>query len=81
VEALSRGDRIRCSFYLPDGTHITTEGAVTRAVPGAAGQDVQRYGVHFRDMSKNDATAVASFVEKEWRRRRDAAESGRARIA
>lgn len=81
AEALSRGDQIRCSFYLPDGTHITTEGAVTRAVPGAGGQDAQRYGVHFRRISQENAAAVASFVEKEWRRRRSAAEEGRSRIA
>jgi len=81
AEALSRGDRIRCSFYLPDGTHITTDGAVVRAVPGASGPDSQRYGVHFLAMSKADASSVSAFVEKEWSRRREAGAVGRSRIA
>jgi DNA-binding NarL/FixJ family response regulator len=79
TETLSPGNRIRCAFTLPDGKRIATDGAVMRVVAGEA--DSRRYGIHFLSMAKSDTAAIASFVEKEWRLRREGGAGGRSRIA
>jgi DNA-binding NarL/FixJ family response regulator len=74
AEVLSPGDRIQCSFFLPDGTRVAAEGTVVRTVPGTGGLPSQKYGVQFLGMSQADESAISSFVERELKRQQESAE-------
>lgn len=56
---LNNGDRINCSFYLPDSAHITAEGEVVRTVAGAG---TSAYGVRFTALSPAHQQAIDRFI-------------------
>ncbi len=64
TEALAPGSRIACSFRLPDGTHISTDGDVARAIAPGAGDVFHRYGVRFINIAPEAEASIASFVHK-----------------
>lgn len=71
AEILSPGDRIHCSFFLPDGIRVATESTVVRTMPGTSDLLSQKYGVQFLGMSKTDESAISSFVERELKRQQE----------
>lgn len=62
--ALRQGDRISCSFYLPDEntTHIETTGEIVRAMGPVQGQETNRYGILFVDLSEEARLALQAFL-------------------
>lgn len=68
-ETLAHGDRLSCSFYLPDGTKVNAQGEIVRAAQEAWSKTNQ-YGVKFTDMIPGIKTAIEAFINKE-RQQRD----------
>jgi len=68
-EDLEPGDRLTCSFYLPDGTRIQASGEVVRAAAQGAGSDGNLYGIKFTDLDERQRTALALFIEREYQYR------------
>ena len=69
AENLALGDRIACSFYLPDGTRVSASGDVARS-PNADPQTRQnRYGIRFNGLAPAAKDALAAFVDRELRQR------------
>lgn len=62
---LFEGDSIRCSFYLPDSTHITTNAEVIRMLEKATEHDTNGYAIEFIGLSANFNAAIEAFIEKE----------------
>ena len=62
--SFNQGDRIFCSFYLPDAdtTHIQATGEIVRIIPSAAGSDARRYGIHFLDLTREAQQAIDTFL-------------------
>jgi DNA-binding response OmpR family regulator len=65
-EDFSRGDRIACSFHLPDGRRVSADGNVVRSFRDRA-SDVGHYGVRFQALGEGSQAAIASFIE--WNRK------------
>ena len=68
TENLLQDDPITCSFYLPDGKHISASGEIVRAIKHISSTEVNRYGIRFVSPAPDPESALASFVEKEVRR-------------
>jgi CheY-like chemotaxis protein len=67
-EHLALGERIACSFYLPDGNRLSASGEIVRVVKENSGMDVNHYGLRFLSLSPDAETAITSFVDKELKR-------------
>lgn len=61
---LSEGDTIRCSFSLPDSTHITTTTEIVRVLLKETEHDTNRYGINFTDLSADTISAIEGLVKK-----------------
>ncbi len=61
---LSRGDRLTCSFFLPDAKRITVESEVVRVIGRADKSDTKLYGVKFDHVSPEDVASIEAFVKK-----------------
>jgi CheY-like chemotaxis protein len=66
------GDRVVCSFVLPDGSLIRAKGEVSRTLPTGPGAKANRYGIHFRDLTANDRMAIEAFLDSPARKKRPA---------
>ena len=64
-EAIAKGDRIVCSFYLPDGRKVSAQGEVARSFRQNDAPDVTFYGIRFRSFDPGSEAAIAAFVERE----------------
>ena len=62
--SFNQGDRIFCSFYLPDAdtTHVQATGEIVRIIPSAPGSDARRYGIHFLDLTQEAQQAIDAFL-------------------
>lgn len=63
-KVLAKGDRVACSFFLPDSKQIKTSGEIVRVIkrtPGTAGNN---YGVKFDSISPDAKAAIETFVER-----------------
>ncbi len=65
-EDMQPGDRVSCSFYLPDGTQIRAAGEVARAAGKDAASGENLYGVKFIDISDRHKALLETFVEREY---------------
>ncbi|MDH5202389.1 MAG: PilZ domain-containing protein [Nitrospirota bacterium] len=63
---LYESDTIKCSFSLPDSTHITTNAEIVRVLEKETKHDTNRYGVKFIDLSTHFTSAIEAFVEKQY---------------
>ena len=63
-QKLDQGTAISCSFYLPDGTRVSTQGEVVRTVVQKGLQTENRYGIKFRDTFFEDKKAIERFIAK-----------------
>ena len=61
-EHLSMGDGIFFSFFLPDGTHISGYGEITRTAQTDPRLDSFFYGVKFTSIESGNKTAIESVV-------------------
>jgi c-di-GMP-binding flagellar brake protein YcgR len=58
------GTTISCSFYLPHGTRVSTQGEVVRAVAQDAQQTTDLYGIKFTDTHDEDKKAIERFIAR-----------------
>ncbi len=63
-EQLLKGDGVFFSFFLPDGTHVTGYGEITRVVEQTSAPDAFFYGIKFTNIDPSDQSAIESAVEK-----------------
>jgi DNA-binding response OmpR family regulator len=63
-ERLDPGERIACSFFLPDGQHLSAAARVVRIVKPAAEHDSIHYGIRFESLAPEAEYAIAAFIEK-----------------
>jgi CheY-like chemotaxis protein len=64
---LKKGDKITCSFFLPNSVRIATEGEIVRIVKKEDGS--KDYGVRFIDMAPSVESQIELFIQK-WRERK-----------
>jgi CheY-like chemotaxis protein len=64
---LNKGDKITCSFFLPNSIRIVAEGEVVRT--GEKEDGSKNYGVRFADIPRPVETQIESFIEH-WRERK-----------
>ena len=69
-EDMEPGDRIACSFYIPDGTRVRATGEVVRVVEQESGAGDNFYGIKFIDISGEHRAALDAFIERKYRRDR-----------
>jgi DNA-binding response OmpR family regulator len=62
-QALRKGDKIACSFFLPAGTRIQTAAEVVRSIRQARGSRPYQYGLRFIHLTPEAKRALAAFVE------------------
>jgi CheY-like chemotaxis protein len=67
LEILNRGDKVTCSFFLPNSIRIVIEGEIVRLMEEKKG--LKCYGVRFVDIPSSVELQIASFIES-WRKRR-----------
>ncbi len=60
--ALSIGDRIKCSLFLPGGSQIAFTGEIIRAEKSAS-EGLNYYGVRFTSISEDSREAIDYFVK------------------
>jgi hypothetical protein len=63
-EPLSQGDGVFFSFFLPNGTHVTGYGEITRVVPPATLHDVLLYGIRFTNIDPDVQSAIDAVINK-----------------
>lgn len=61
-ELLSPGDGIFFSFFLPDGTHVSGYGEITRTAQTDPRLESFLYGVRFTNIGSGDRSAIESVV-------------------
>jgi DNA-binding NtrC family response regulator len=61
---LSPENRISCSFYLPDGTRINTQGDVVRVLK-QAGSNGTLYGIRYTNIPAESQAKIDAFVQKD----------------
>jgi c-di-GMP-binding flagellar brake protein YcgR len=61
---LSLRDCISCSFYMPDGTQINTQGEIVR-VFNKTGFNATFYGIRFTNIPAESQAKIEAFVQKE----------------
>jgi CheY-like chemotaxis protein len=63
-EPLSKGAGTFFSFFLPNGTHISGYGEITRIVQSHTDPDMFQYGIKFTDIEPDVKKALESAVKK-----------------
>lgn len=58
------GMTLSCSFYLPDGTRVSTSGEVVRTVTQNGQQTTNLYGIKFTNTGVEDKKAIERFIAK-----------------
>jgi hypothetical protein len=61
---LAKGDRVKCSFFLPGAMRMTTNGEIVRDLKQTAGSKNRQYGIKFSPLSLEAAAAIEDFIEK-----------------
>jgi CheY-like chemotaxis protein len=61
---LSLRNCISCSFYMPDGTQINTQGEIVR-VMNKIGSNATFYGIRFTNIPAESQAKIDAFVQKE----------------
>jgi DNA-binding response OmpR family regulator len=63
-KVFEKGDRLSCSFFLPDSAQIKTNGEIVRVMKQAAGSKTFQYGVKFSELPAEAKSAIEVFVER-----------------
>jgi hypothetical protein len=61
---LSLGNCISCSFYMPDGTQINTQGEIVRVL-NKTGSNATFYGIRFANIPAESQAKIEEFVQKD----------------
>ncbi len=62
----AKGDRLACSFFLPDSRQLVAHGEVVRALKQPAQKSLYRYGIKFIELAPEVKAAIETFVEKKY---------------
>ncbi len=57
------GDRLSCSFFLPDMSQVQTTGEIVRTITPAPGVKSNWYGVHFLEVSPDAEKILETFID------------------
>lgn len=57
------GDRLSCSFFLPDMTQIQIAGEIVRTIQPVPGVVANWYGLHFLDVSPDVEKSLEAFID------------------
>ncbi len=63
-KSFKEGDRIICSFFLPESKQITAAGEVVRVMKQAAKTAMKQYGVKFDRLLPDAKAAIENFVTR-----------------
>jgi CheY-like chemotaxis protein len=63
-KVFEKGDRLSCSFFLPDSAQIKTSGEVVRVIKPVAGSKNCQYGLKFFMLPAEAKSAIEVFVER-----------------
>ena len=63
-EPLLKGDGVFFSFFLPNGTHVTGYGEITRVVLPVKQHDVLLYGIKFTNIDPVVQSAIDAVINK-----------------
>ena len=63
AQLFTLGDRLSCSFYLPNMTQIQIVGEIVRTIQPAPGVDGNWYGVHFLDLSPDAEKTLEAYID------------------
>jgi hypothetical protein len=61
---LSPQSCISCSFYLPDGTKVNTQGEVVRVLK-QAGSNETLYGIRYTNIAAESKAKIEAYVTRE----------------
>jgi len=61
---IQEGDRLTCSFFLPESRQITVPAEVVRKIVQVDKSGAKRYGVRFEKMNIETRNAIESFVQR-----------------
>ncbi len=59
---LKEGDRVTCSFFLPESKQIVVAGEIIRSIHNAQKAGVKRHGVRFEKLTPDAKAAIENFV-------------------
>jgi CheY-like chemotaxis protein len=59
-----KGDRLSCSFFLPDSAQIKATGEIVRVMKQVAGSKTCQYGIRFSALPAESKSAIEVFVER-----------------
>ena len=62
IQTFNRGDKLSCSFFLPNLTQIQLTGEIIRIIQPVPGVDANWYGVHFLNLSPHAAKILEAFI-------------------
>ncbi|HXY54439.1 MAG TPA: PilZ domain-containing protein [Nitrospirota bacterium] len=63
-KTIPHGDRVICSFFLPESIRIQATGEIVRIPQQATGATLKQYGVKFSNLTHEAKQALEAFVEK-----------------
>jgi DNA-binding response OmpR family regulator len=63
-KVFEKGDRLACSFFLPDSAQIKTNGEIVRVTRQIAGSKNSQYGVRFSTLTAEAKSAIEDFVDR-----------------
>ncbi len=63
-KVFAKGDRLACSFFLPDSAQIKTNGEIVRVIQQDEGSKTCQYGVQFSTLPPDAKSAIEIFVER-----------------
>lgn len=61
---LEKGERLLCSFHIPDSVRIRAEAEVVRVVRRYLDADITEYGIRFSKIKKEFREAIEEYVER-----------------
>ena len=62
AQKFTKGQRISCSFVLPDTTRIETAGEIVRMIPQLSDEEKKLYGVRFDNMDEETRSKIIQFI-------------------
>lgn len=63
-KVFAKGDRLACSFFLPDSAQIKTNGEIVRVIKQAEGSKTCQYGIKFSTLPSDAKSAIEVFVDR-----------------
>jgi DNA-binding response OmpR family regulator len=66
-KVLKKGDRLKCSFFLPDAPQLLTTAEIVRDIEQAANAKSRKYGVQFLSLSPEAKASLREFIDRKAR--------------